>query len=75
MTGDIVSRLQNMLSWDNSKEAIEEILLLRKMVNDWEQTAKMLAMDLGHIEYAQTIYEDIQDGLYDKVRSRMKPNG
>jgi hypothetical protein len=50
----------------------EEILILRKMVLDWEQTAKMLAMDLGHIEYADSIYDDIQSGLYEKVRIRLR---
>ena len=42
------------------------------MVRDWEQTAKMLAMDLGNLEYAQEIYDDVSDGLYEKVRERIK---
>jgi hypothetical protein len=71
MNTDIISKLRKMLSWNNAEEAITEIEILRKMVRDWEQTAKMLAMDLGHIEYAETIYEDVASGLYDKVRSRI----
>jgi hypothetical protein len=75
MNTDIVSRLRKMLSWDNAEEAVQEIEILRKMVRDWEQTAKMLAMDLGRIEYADEIYDDVQSGLYDKVRERLYPNG
>jgi hypothetical protein len=75
MSVDIVSRLRKMLSWDNAEEAVQEIEILRKMVRDWEQTAKMLAMDLGDIEFADEIYEDVQSGLYDKVRERLYPNG
>jgi len=71
MTDDITARLQNFLSWDNAEEAIKEIQLLRKIAYDWEQTAKMLAIDLGNSELAYEIYEDIQDGLYDKVRERL----
>ena len=37
-----------------------------------EQTARMLAIDLGHVEYADAVYEDVRDGLYDKVRERLK---
>lgn len=73
MSDDITTRLGNFLSWPNAEAAIREIEILRKMVRDWEQTAKMLAMDLGRIEYAVEIYEDIQDGLYDKVRERLIP--
>ena len=32
----------------------------------------MLAIDLGKIEYAAVIHEDVQDGLYDKVRERIQ---
>jgi hypothetical protein len=75
MIEDIVKRLKHRLFWSDAEEAITEIEILRKMVRDWEQTAKMLAIDLGHIEYAETIYEDVASGLYDKVRERLYPNG
>lgn len=39
---------------------------------DWEEAARMLAIDLGRAEYADTAYEDVRDGLYDKVRERIK---
>jgi hypothetical protein len=72
MQDDITVRLGNFLSWDNAEEAILEIELLRKMVADWEQTAQMLAMDLGNFKFAEKIYDDVADGLYDKVRERIK---
>jgi glucuronate isomerase len=72
MTEDITKRLRDLLSWENADEAILEIQILRQMVRDWEQTAKMLAMDLGSLEFAQEIYDDVSDGLYEKVRERIK---
>ena len=72
MPKDITVRLRDLLSWENADEAIMEIQILRQMVRDWEQTAKMLAMDLGSLEYAQEIYDDVSDGLYEKVRERIK---
>jgi hypothetical protein len=72
MSKDITVRLRDLLSWENADEAILEIQILRQMVRDWEQTAKMLAMDLGNLEYAQEIYDDVSDGLYEKVRERIK---
>ena len=72
MLDDITVRLRDLLSWENADEAILEIQILRQMVRDWEQTAKMLAMDLGNLEYAQEIYDDVSDGLYEKVRERIK---
>jgi hypothetical protein len=72
MPEDITVRLRDMLSWENADEAIMEIQILRQMVRDWEQTAKMLAMDLGSLEFAQEIYDDVSDGLYEKVRERIK---
>ena len=72
MSEDITVRLRDLLSWENADEAIMEIQILRQMVRDWEQTAKMLAMDLGDLEYAQEIYDDVSDGLYEKVRERIK---
>jgi len=72
MSEDITARLRDMLSWENADEAILEIQILRQMVRDWEQTAKMLAMDLGSLEFAQEIYDDVSDGLYEKVRERIK---
>jgi hypothetical protein len=47
---------------------------LRKEATDWKQTAQMLAIDLGKIEYAEAVYEDVQSGLYEKVRGRLKTN-
>ena len=49
----------------------EEIRELRKLAMDWEDVAKTLATDLGKVEYASAVYEDIRDGLYQKVRSRL----
>jgi hypothetical protein len=72
MAEDITVRLRDFLSWENADEAIMEIRILRQMVRDWEQTAKMLAMDLGKIEYATTLYDDVSEGLYEKVRERIK---
>jgi hypothetical protein len=72
MPEDITVRLRDLLSWENADEAILEIQILRQMVRDWEQTAKMLAMDLGSLEFAQEIYDDVSHGLYEKVRERIK---
>jgi hypothetical protein len=72
MIEDIVKRLKHRLFWSDADEAIAEIELLRKTVSDWEKTAKILALDLGHPEYAAEVYDDIRSGLYDKVRGRMK---
>jgi hypothetical protein len=72
MAEDITVRLRDLLSWEHADEAIMEIRILRQMVSDWEQTAKMLAMDLGKVEYAQAVYEDVSEGLYEKVRERIK---
>lgn len=74
MDNDITSKLGNFLSWDNSEEAIKEIEFLRKEAADWKQTAEMLAIDLGKIEYAATVYDDVQSGLYDKIRQRIQDN-
>ncbi len=71
MTEDIVNRLENRLFWSDAEEAANEIQLLRKIAKDWKETAEMLAIDLGKIEYAAAVYEDVQSGLYDKVRERM----
>ena len=72
MTEDIVDKLKDRLFWSDAEEAIDEIKRLRKMVGDWEETAKILALDLGHPEYANEVYDDIQSGLYEKVRGRLK---
>jgi hypothetical protein len=72
MPKDITVRLRDLLSWENADEAILEIQILRQMVRDWEQTAKMLAMDLGSLQFAQEIYDDVSHGLYEKVRERIK---
>lgn len=71
MSEDITVRLRDFLSWENADEAILEIQILRQMVRDWEQTARMLATDLGNLEYAQEIYDDVSCGLYEKVRARL----
>jgi hypothetical protein len=75
MSEDITVRLRDLLSWENADEAILEIQMLRQMVRDWQQTANMLAMDLGRIEYAAEVFDDVQYGLYDKVRERLKDYG
>lgn len=72
MLDDITVRLRDFLSWENADEAILEIQTLRQDVRDWKQTAEMLAIDLGKIEYAAVIHEDVQDGIYDKVRERIQ---
>lgn len=72
MSDDITVRMRDFLSWENADEAILEIQTLRQMVRDWKQTAEMLAMDLGKVEYAQVVYEDVADGLYEKVRQRIQ---
>lgn len=71
MNEDIINRLENRLFWSDAEEAISEIKNLRKIAADWKETAQLLAVDLGSIEYAQVLYEDISDGIYDKVRKRM----
>jgi hypothetical protein len=71
MNEDIINRLENRLFWSDAEEAVNEIKNLRKIAADWKETAQLLAVDLGKIEYAQALYEDISDGLYDKVRERM----
>jgi hypothetical protein len=71
MNEDIINRLENRLFWSDAEEAVNEIKNLRKTAADWKETAQLLAVDLGKIEYAQALYEDISDGLYDKVRERM----
>jgi hypothetical protein len=71
MNEDIINRLENRLFWSDAEEAVNEIKNLRKTAADWKETAQLLAVDLGKIEYAQDLYEDISDGLYDKVRERM----
>lgn len=75
MSDDIVTRLQTRLFWSDADEAIKEIVALRKAAHNWEQTAKMLAIDLGNSEIAYELYEDIADGLYDKVRERLHKEG
>lgn len=71
MNEDIINRLENRLFWSDAEEAVNEIKNLRKTAADWKETAQLLAVDLGKIEYAQALYDDISDGLYDKVRERM----
>jgi hypothetical protein len=53
-------------------EAANEIERLKKCSEDWKQVAEAFAIELGNIDYAQVTYEDVFDGLYDKVRSRLK---
>lgn len=59
-------------TFNRMKELEHENEQLRKAVGDWKQTAEMLAMDLGDIEYASDIHLDIQEGLYEKVRERLR---
>lgn len=71
MIRNIFGNIKKFVFCSDCLEESEEIEILRKMVLDWEQTAKMLAMDLGNIELATEIYEDVASSLYDKVRSRL----
>ena len=57
----------------NNSES-EGIEVWIKTARDWRQTAEMLAIDLGDIQIAFDLYADIKDGLYDKVRERLKGN-
>lgn len=72
---DITARLENRLFWSDADEAIKEIQLLRKIASDWKQTAEILATELGKVEYAAVVHEDVSSGLYDKVRKRMHEKG
>jgi hypothetical protein len=54
------------------QDMITEIKHWKKIANDWQQTAEMLAIDLGDVQIATEVYEDIKGGLYDRVRERMK---
>lgn len=58
-------------TFNRMKELEHENEQLKKDIADWKQTAQMLAMDLGDIEYAKDIYEDVSTGLYEKVRERL----
>jgi hypothetical protein len=54
------------------QDMITEIKHWKKIANDWQQTAEMLAIDLGDVQIAMELYMDIKDGLYEKVRERMQ---
>ena len=54
---------------DNEPSEIEDV---RRNAEYWKQTAEVLAIELGDIKYAQEAYWDIQDGLYAKIRERLK---
>jgi len=54
------------------QDMVTEIKHWKKIANDWQQTAEMLAMDLGDTQIAMELYMDIKDGLYEKVRERLK---
>jgi hypothetical protein len=78
---DIVEIVGRFIGWFNSNQGhervhmqdmIAEIKHLKKIANDWQQTAEMLAIDLGDVKIAMETYTDIKDGLYDKVRERIK---
>ena len=56
------------------QDMITEIKYWKKISQDWQQTAEMLAIDLGDVKIAFELYADITDGLYDKVRERLKDN-
>jgi len=56
------------------QDMITEIKHWKKIANDWQQTAEMLAIDHGDVQIAMELYMDIKDGLYDKVRERIKNN-
>lgn len=42
-----------------------------KAAQDWKKTAELLAINIGNVKSAQEIYQDIADGLYDRVREKM----
>ena len=42
-----------------------------KVSQDWKKTAELLAINIGNVKSAQEIYQDIADGLYDRVREKM----
>ena len=42
-----------------------------KVSQDWKKTAEHLAINIGNVKSAQEIYQDIADGLYDRVREKM----
>jgi len=44
------------------------------LAQNWKKTAEALAIALGKIEYAETVYEDISNGLSDRVRERIAIN-
>lgn len=62
----------DMESFRVMKDLESDIQNWKKIADNWKKTAEALAIDLGKIEYAQTAYEDITDGLYDTVRARMQ---
>jgi hypothetical protein len=57
----------------------EEIEYWRRIANHWQQTAEILAIEVGDVSIAHELYDDISSGLYEKVRSRLthdpKPGG
>ena len=57
------------------QDMITQLKHWKKIANDWQQTAEMLAVDLGDVGIATELYEDIATGLYDKVRERIKDKG
>jgi hypothetical protein len=53
------------------QDMITEIKYWKKIATDWQQTAEMLAIELGDVSIAHELYDDISSGLYEKVRSRL----
>jgi len=52
-------------------EKTTDIRVLQKIASDWQQTAEMLAIEVGDVSIAHELYDDISSGLYEKVRSRL----
>ena len=59
-------------TFNRMKELEAQNDLLRVEAHHWKHTAEILALDLGHPEYAQEIYKGVRDGIYDKVRQRLR---
>ena len=81
MTDDIATRLRNKYAGQLPicTEAADEIERLRrvnqileKVAMNWERTARVLAQELNMVDDVLEVFEDFYDGLYDKVRERMR---
>ena len=69
--GSIPTRGTKGFEVDNPHGIHTEADKWRITAHQWMRTAEMLAIDLGDINIAKEVYEDIRSGLYDKVRERI----